>query len=153
MVAADGTWQAWAYTPGTTAGTPLLSGQDSALETGAALASGKVGLYDAWTSSASSTRTYDNFEVFTAAEAGRVCHANRQVEARWDGTELQDSTGVYWGPPSSERGGRFFAPVGNSRVAVKMRRNDVTVEPDTNVTDKQRIEVLIRERFLAPNNS
>jgi hypothetical protein len=41
-------------------------------------------------------------------------------------------------------------PVGTSRVAVKMRRNDVTTEPDEHVTDKQKVEVRIRERFLAP---
>jgi hypothetical protein len=154
-VAADGSWQAWAYEPGGPPGAPLLSGQDPVLATGGTLASGKVGLYDAWAESAPNIRQYANFEVFASAEAGRVCFADKKVEARWDGTERQDSTGTYYGPPSSERGGKFFVPCAGAagavaRVAVKMRRNDVTTEPDSNVTDKQTVEVKIRERFLAP---
>jgi hypothetical protein len=145
---ADGTWSA---TVDLGLGGPLtVSGQDADLATGGTLASGKPGFYDVRLSSIAVTRKVDNFNVVAVAEAGRVCFASKRAEVRWDETERQDATGSYYGEPSSYRGGRFFVPVGNSRLALKMRRNDVDLEPDANVTDKHEVEVKITERVLAP---
>jgi hypothetical protein len=144
QVAADGTWRAKAP------GFPELSGQDVALATGGTLAKGKVGFYDAWTAATANTRTVDSFSVMAAVVAGRVCFASRKAEVRWDTTIRQDSTGTYYGPPSSYRGARFLVPPGSSRLALKMRRNDVKQEPDANVTDKHEVEVKVAERVLAP---
>ena len=146
-VAIDGTWTATAVG---SAGTHSVSGQDSDLATGGGLASGKPGLHDAWITSTANTRTYDKFSCVGTSEAGRVCFASKKAEVRWDETERQDAAGTYYGEPSSYRGSRFFVPVGNSRLALKLRRNDVDLEPDANVTDKHEVEVKVTERVLAP---
>jgi hypothetical protein len=145
-VLSDGTWSASVDL----GGLKTVSGQDSDFATGGVLASGKPGIYDARVSSSAVTRTIDKFNCLSAAEAGRVCFASKKAEVRWDETERQDATGTYYGEPSSYRGDRFFVPVGNSRLALKMRRNDIDLEPDANVTDKQEVEVKITERVLAP---
>lgn len=145
-VDASGSWGA-SYSLG---GPPLIKGQHPDLATGGALAKGKIGMYDGWRAAEANTRYFDLFNATTAPVIGRVCFASKRAEVRSDTTERQDSTGTYYGPPSSYRGGRFYVPVGNSRLAVKMRRNDVDQEADAKVTDNQGIEVKIAERFLAP---
>jgi len=147
IAASDGSWAATMTADGAQT---EVDGQAAVLATGGALASGRVGIYDAWTGSTANTRQFDGFSLFAAAEAGRVCFASKKAEVRWDETERQDATGTYWGPPSSYRGSRFYVPVGDSRLAVKLRPNDVDVEPDPTVTLKHEVEVRIAERVLAP---
>jgi hypothetical protein len=59
--------------------------------------------------------------------------------ATWTGASNESASNLLSGP-----GGRI------NRLVVMARRNDVEVEADANVTDKHQIEVLARERFLAP---
>lgn len=147
----DGTWQG-------ALGAIVFQGQDADLVSGGALASGKPGMYDAWMSPTASTRAIDNFTVNGVEQAGRVLYANRKAEIRADvedPVQRQDSTGVYYGAPNSYRGDRFeIPPAGDTgaiaRFVSKLRRNDVDLESDNNVTDNQELEVQIAERFLAP---
>jgi len=154
QVASDGTWSLVATGSGLVFGGEL-SGQDSDLATGGALASGKAGLFDAWASATAGTRMLDSFQLLGSEPAGRVCYAGRQIEFNSNGALRQDSTGTYDGQPDISRGGDFYLdPAGESgrinRIAIRMRRNDIEVEPDNNVTDKHTVEVLVRERFLIP---
>jgi hypothetical protein len=138
-----------------TGGVLTSTGQDADLATGGQLASGRAGIYDAYISAEAGTRRFSAFQSLGAEEATRVCYSGRQVEYNSQACARQDATGVYMGPPSVYRGAGFYLePAGKlnlvNRVAVRMRRNDIVAEPDANVTDKQAIEVLARERFLAP---
>jgi hypothetical protein len=139
-------------------GVEVTTVKDADLATGGTHQEGQAFLYDHNVAAAAATRIYDNFEIVEIPPAGRVCFASRQAELRSDSDDKlirQDATGTYDGPPSTYRGGRFYIPPAGdaglvSRLAVKMRRNDVDTEPDTNVTDQQTIEVKVTERFLAP---
>jgi hypothetical protein len=147
-VTADGTWAA-------SAGSASLSGHDPDLATGGALASGKVGLYDSYTSSSAGRRMMENFNLLAAEPAGRVCYSEKQVQWRYDGMLRQDSAGEHDGPPSLTRGANFYlAPEGDSgrinRLVIAMRRNDVDTEPAEHVEDKHTITIYARERFLLP---
>lgn len=147
-VTADGTWAA-------SAGGASLSGHDPDLATGGALASGKVGLYDSYTSSSAGRRTMNDFNLLAATPASRVCYAGKQVQWRYDGMLRQDSAGEHDGPPSLTRGANFYlAPEGDSgrinRLVIAMRRNDVDTEPAEHVEDKHTVTILARERFLLP---
>jgi hypothetical protein len=146
--AANGSWAA-------ECGDVKLSGQDDDLATGGTLATGKVGLYDAMTSASSATRDVDDFYLMATDPPGVVCYSGKRIEFRSDGVERQDASGSYYGPPSMVRGGNLYlAPAGDSgrinRIAIRMRRNDIETEPDTNVTDRHTVEVLVTERYLIP---
>jgi hypothetical protein len=136
------------------AGTVELHGQHPSLGASGALASGRIGIYDAWTSASAMARTVDAFEALGAESAGRVCYSGRQVEFNAQGCQRQDSTGVYNGAPTYRGSGLYLEPEGKlgliNRVAIRMRRNDNEVEEDAAVTDKHSVEVKVRERFLIP---
>jgi hypothetical protein len=147
-IAANGSWSA-------AAGGLKLAGHDADLAVGGTLASGKVGLYDAYTKSTGEKRYLANFQLLGAEEPGRSCYSGRQVEFNSQGCLRQDSSGTYDGQPSSYRGAGFYLePAGSlgliNRVAVKMRRNDNEVEEDSGITDKQTVEIEVTERYLLP---
>ena len=153
-VAANGSWTANAWFA-------ELSGQDNDLATGGALASGKVGIYDAYTAAeeegaeAPPPRAIDNFQLTGADDPGVVCYSGKSVEFNHEGCLREDESGEYDGPPDEYRGAGFYLqPAGDqgliNRVVVRMRRNDVAVESAEHVTDKQTIEIKARERFLVP---
>jgi hypothetical protein len=149
-----GTWTAWTYT-GSTAGGPLLEGQDSALATGGTLAKGKGGFYDAYTGSASTrTRKFDNFNLLAAEPASVMLYSGKTAEIRSEGYFRQDESGSYYGEFPQRGGDLYLDPEGDSgrinRLVIKARRNDVEVEEDSAVTDKMRVEVIAQERFLSP---
>jgi hypothetical protein len=139
----NGNWQFWLNEK------LLASGFDSRLVSGGELGQGKVGIYDQHVQPSANTRYFDNFASFVPTTTA-VCRSGKEMEVRSDETLRQDTTGNYWGAPPSSRGSRFFVPVGSSRLAAKMRRNDVDTEVDSSVTDNQGVEVTIAERFLAP---
>jgi hypothetical protein len=154
-VSASGTWEAWLHDPSASAASPLITGYDAALATGGSLAKGKGGFYDAQTSFSGITRTFDNFNLLTGEDAGRVLYAGKVGELNDQGYERQDATGTYYGGASQHRGATFYLePAGQSgainRIVVALRRNDVVTEPDSHVEDKHSVEVKVRERFLAP---
>jgi hypothetical protein len=137
-------------------GETILSGTDTDLGSSGTLKTGKVGLYDGTIlSGKTATRRLDKFGIWELPEANRVCYSGRQVEFRSDGCLRQDSTGTYDGPPSVYRGANFYLePEGEAglinRTVVRGRGNDVEEEADSTVTDKQSVEIVVRERFLIP---
>ncbi len=151
---ANGVW--WATATGSY-GTKSVSGQDSDLATGGALAEGKPGIYaeGSLASKWNCVATFDSFSTLGIDPAGVVCYSGRRALARYSGFTRQDSSGTYYGPASLYRGANFFLdPAGSSgrvnRLVAGMRRNDVVEEEDANVTDKQSLKVVARERFLTP---
>lgn len=128
-------------------GTLLSSGSDPDLATGGALASGKCGLYDAYTSSSANTRNYDDFQT-TTPSATHVIDASGAVVlgddsiARSDGTRPPSFEGSYLTVPPAGREDRTH------RLAVKMRRSDVDIAPDANIGDSQRVDVTVTPRVV-----
>lgn len=147
-VAASGSWTAESMGEG-------ISGQSSTLATGGALAKGKVGIYDAWTSATACTRTLDSFNAMGADSAAVVCYSGKAIEFNSRGAERESSAGGTWGQPDLPRGANFYLePEGAderiNRIIVLMRRGDVEEEADSAVTDKHTVEIKVRERFLLP---
>lgn len=128
-------------------GTLLSSGSDPDLATGGTLASGKCGLYDAYTQAVASTRNYDDFQT-TTPSATHVIDASGAVVlgddsiARSDGTRPPSFTGSYLTVPPAGREDRTH------RLAVKMRRSDVDIAPDANIGDSQRVDVTVTPRVV-----
>jgi len=128
-------------------GTLLSSGSDPDLATGGTLASGKCGLYDAYTLGTASTRNYDDFNT-TAPTTQHVIDASGAVIlgddsiARSDGTRPPSFEGSYLTVPPAGREDRTH------RLAVKMRRSDVDIAPDANIGDSQRVDVTVTPRVV-----
>jgi len=128
-------------------GTLLSSGSDPDLATGGTLASGKCGLYDAYTSATASTRNYDDFQT-TTPSATHVIDASGAVVlgddsiARSDGTRPPSFEGSYLTVPPAGREDRTH------RLAVKMRRADIDTSADANVADGQRVDVTVTPRVI-----
>lgn len=130
------------------------SGEPDLISGNIGIAKASVSITDTNSSTTSVTRTYDDFSVWIP-EVLPVCHSSRKMEINHKRAELADAEGKYWGPVPFARGGRFYlTPEGHggvsNRLAFRARRNDIENEADANVTDKHEIEVLARERFLAP---
>lgn len=84
-----------------------------------------------------------------------ACLASKALEIDSYSAEREDVAGKFLSAVPVYRGSDLYLdPAGSAglinRLVVKMRRNDTVVEPDLNVTDKQSLEVLARERFIAP---
>jgi hypothetical protein len=120
----------------------------TALATGGTLASGKSGIID--TSAGSGGQLYiSDFSVATPPAEPIAIYSGRSMQVRYDDTLRQDSSGTYYGRPSSYRGSRFLLPPGTSRVLVKARRNDIEDALDDQVTDATQIQVGWTARGLA----
>jgi hypothetical protein len=139
-VATSGVFQAWAYRPGSGPGDPGVVSQEAALATGGALAGGKLGIYDAWTSATANTRNFDNFVAFAISASDAVVYASRSAEVRSDRFLRQDSTGLvsvprtdykgsYFKPPPARREGRSI------RTIVKLSRGNVDTMADPSIDD------------------
>lgn len=130
------------------------TGTDTDMATGGALAEGKAGLQDYQPNATASTRYYDNFEA-TPYNLGAVCNSGKALDLDNNTADFEDPTGKFFSPVPEYRGSDLYLdPAGDeelvNRLLVKMRRNDIRLEPDIGITDKQTLEVLARERFLAP---
>jgi hypothetical protein len=116
---------------------------------------GKVAIYDQKREAGGGyIREYDNLSVWVP-DVPVVCPSGRALEIRADAEEREDAAGIRWSPLPQYRGGHFLLdPAGKddlvNRVAVKMRRANLTEDVEANLTDPQGVEVLARERFLAP---
>lgn len=126
---------------------------------GALPASGKVGIYQARDFSDTNTSSFsDSYfynitaysglgsttETYAIPSAGRVEFGPRQA------TTYTAATG---GDPAPfiPRGSRFELPTGNSRIALKARRNDVgNGGVDANLTDSTKLKVVYTPRYLLP---
>jgi hypothetical protein len=163
-VDALGVWQAYAYNVGSRqSSTPLLSGFDTDLAAGGPLASGRVGLYDAYISASVRTRVFANFAAFASAQ-DVVMHPSRNLEVRADRTERESSGGGVWGRVPEYRGDRFLVPAAGdegyvSRIAAKARRLNVdegladSGVPSSSpflVSDPITVAVYLTPRYLHP---
>lgn len=148
-VSVDG--QATAVLYDTTGNSVIGTAQASStvLATGGTLASGKSGIFDRCTDTASVTRYFSDVAVFTAPAEAIILYSGRNMQIRYDDVLRQDSTATYTGRPASYRGSRFLVPPGTSRVLVKARRNNIEIAADDNVIDATQIQVGWTPRGLA----
>lgn len=107
---------------------PIISGRDSALATGGALETGKVGLYDVGPASAGITRTYDNFRAWVPKIDAAV-FAGRRLEISSGDTLRQDAAGTVWARAAAYNGSYFKLPVGDSRIIVIPAVDDPAILP------------------------
>lgn len=116
----------------------LVTGSDSVLATGGALAAGDVGLYDEHGTSNAVTRNYDNFAGW-APTLDAVVNPSQSVELRWDGVFREDSTGTAYGPVSWVTGDLpRLPPTVEGRpteVFIKASRGDFETLPDAGIDD------------------
>lgn len=139
QVDALGRWSMWFGPQGSTFGSPVISGQHSALATGGALAAGKVGIFDVNQSASAATRNYDNFAAWVPARDAAV-FASQSLQLRHDAILREDSAGAIWVPVSKHNGdlltippsGRERQPV---RFMVKAQRFDPDYGPDSGIDD------------------
>jgi hypothetical protein len=122
-------------------GTLVLSGQDSAVATGGALASGDVGLYSEVTTLPAASNIIHYAGSFSAATytSDAAIFASQSLDIRHDGVIREDSTGTTWQNVSDYEGDLLKVPVtgreGRSvRFIVKASRNPPTLS-DPNIDD------------------
>jgi hypothetical protein len=130
-----------------------LTFYDPTLATGGTLATGTARLVESHLSAVASTRYYDDIYITTPPPETMVCYSGQTIEVRHNTTLREDSTGVYYGPPSEYVGSRFLVPnaggtARTSRVAVMMRRADATTGDDTNYTDALDADIYATPRYL-----
>lgn len=120
---------------------------DSDLATGGALATGKVGIYDADTIGLANTRQYRNFAAWVPA-ADQAIFASRSLELQHDRALRESSAGTTWSRPPVVRGGFALLPPGRTtRVVAKARRNDVAELPDSSIADSGTLRVDYLPRY------
>jgi hypothetical protein len=129
---ASGTYSA-AFGSAASGAVEYFSGVDSALATGGALASGKVGFYDVHTSARTVTRTFDYFIAY-ALPRDYLLYSGRDLEVRSDQILREHSSGE-WGRVDSTGGYPTLPPGQQSRIVVKARRNDTDELPDDTIDD------------------
>ncbi len=127
--------------------------QDPDLATGGTLDSGLVGIIDYNGSASSGSRSYDAFSASIPNAEPVVMHANKSLQVRHDGV-LRENAGDLWGEPWY-RGDRCLIPqsgyVGRStRIAVKVRRDDVEVVANTDTGRAITVQVNYTPRFRMP---
>jgi hypothetical protein len=119
-------------------GAAIASGYHSSLATGGALASGKVGIVDAYTSATAYTRSYDNFYAAGATSDAAV-FASKKLQVRDNTTIRQDSAGTAYARPGDVRGDYLRIPASNVggtvRMIVKASRGIPETGADTSVDD------------------
>lgn len=116
------------------------SGMHTALATGGALASGRVGLYDRYSVAAPPlTRYVDNFAAW-APPLDAVLHPNQSAELRTEGMFREEATGAAFGPVSHVVGDLPRIPPSGAegrtvQFFVKASRGDLATFPDTDADD------------------
>jgi hypothetical protein len=148
---ADGNWAAFIYPAGSARPTdPTLSGYDADLATGGTLATGKIGLIDAYTSSTALTRTHKNFAAYVP-NTDAVAYASQSVELRWDGCLREDSAGTAWAPIAPTGDLLRIPPSGledrTVQVAIKLSRGDLQTIRDSSI-DNLSATVAYRPSYL-----
>lgn len=108
----------------------VLSGNDPDLATGGTLASGKRGLFDAYTSATANTRNYDDFQALAAPSPNMPLFSGRSCEIAHDHAIREAAAGTNWAPMARYRGRRLFIPPAGpaglkTRLVLKDRRTDV----------------------------
>lgn len=136
-------------------GEKIATGYSNSLAS--SLKTGKIGIYDQFTEVGTTyqiSRRYRNFAAWVPT-IPTVCEAGQSVQIDKTGAIREDANGNFWARVPESRGATFeLDPAGSegriNRVTNKMRRKDLKYEPDTNITSSSSIEVLARERYLAP---
>lgn len=123
---------------GVVAGPSDLTGQDSALATGGALAAGYCGLIDWYTSASAETREYDNFYAYVPVLDAAI-FASQSCEFRWDDVIREDSAGGFYQPVKHIGDHCLIPPAGaearSVEVLVKACRNDPRTGADSAIDD------------------
>jgi hypothetical protein len=114
-------------------------GTSAALATGGALASGRVGIYDHYTSAVANTRTYHTFHAF-AAQKDAAMFASQSIQIRHDSVVREDSAGGIWTRVSRYEGDYLFVPPAGRenrtvRTLVKACRADPATGADSAIDD------------------
>jgi hypothetical protein len=125
----------------------------SAMATGGALATGKVGIIDRNTGSVSQARNYDNFYAATPTTEQVVVNSGRSLEVRSNSNLRQSSDGTTYGDIVA-RGSRLFIPQAGdggrtSRIAVRATREDIVTSASRNDADSVTLSVFYKPRYLA----
>jgi hypothetical protein len=155
VIDATGRYFAWIFPKGGSPGAPLISGQDSALATGGALASGGYGFLDANTGGNACTRNYDNFLAAVPTDVAAL-FSGRVAQIRSDVGIRQDSGGTIYGPfPTAPRGSYPQVPPAGAenrttRIAARALRNNPEDTAVPNVTDALSVQAVVTPRYLAP---
>jgi hypothetical protein len=141
QVDTSGRFQAWFWETGSENGTAAktVTGYDTDLAQGGALATGKPGLYDAWTSATANTRTYDDFVAYSYSVDAAI-FASQSMEIRHNTANREDSAGAVWTTPSKYVGDYLLVPPAGSegrpsRIIVKASRGNTTDQPDRGIDD------------------
>ena len=127
-------------------GTPLLSGQHSALATGGALASGHAGIF-AQQDALSGTQQWDNIRAWSIATDAAV-YASRQLEIQDDEVIRQDSGGVAYGAPSYTGDYLRVPPAGPENRTTEFIVIPTRGNPDANAIDDMRAVLAYTPRYL-----
>lgn len=128
---ATGTWTV------TIDGTTVVSGVDSVLAAGGALASGRSGIIDWYTSPSASTRTYSNFSASIPAAEEIALYQSQDLQFRQNEILREASAGDVYGVPfqNSQPYQPMLTPEGSegltNRVLLRTARNnpDATSDP------------------------
>ncbi len=116
---------------------------------------GKAYLFDENYSAYEITREYDNLAIWEPDQPV-VCPANKSLEIRSDAVERESpGSGTFWSPVPVYRGSScLLDPAGDAgrvnRLALKMRRGDLSFDSTPDFEDGQAVQVFAEERFLAP---
>jgi hypothetical protein len=138
QIDAAGRWSVWAGLQGAPPD-PIISGVDSALATGGALASGRPGFRDERGTSFTRTRYYDNFLAFVPAVDAAV-YANQSLELRHDRATRENSGGTFSTSISKVDGNYLRIPPAGpesrtARLVVKGFRHDPYTSQDGGIDD------------------
>ena len=133
----NGIWMVWAGEQGTKLGDPLHVGSHTALATGGALQTGKVGIRDVVVDPGTRNNFYDNFAAWVPL-GDTVAYPSQSVQLATDGVYREDSAGVAWGQVRNRQGGLPRIPPSGLegrtvQTVVKMSRGDFDNIPDAGI--------------------
>lgn len=126
----------------------LLSGQDNDLATGGALEAGKVGLYDEYVGSGTVTRRYDNVIAFAGVAAPHIINAERSLVIDADRADSEPVSDLVWTPATPEGVYPRLIPGQVTRLAVRVRRENVRIGSADDVTDSTKLDLVATPRVL-----
>lgn len=136
-----------------TLGTFNLAASSSAVATGGALESGKIGIYDQNVSGEACRRAYRLAAVTVLPAIPYCIPPSQSMEVRSNSTLAEDGTGTYSGPVPQYRGSRFYVPQAGeanrtSRILVKADRNDLEESDQAAIGDAFTAQVFVTPRYL-----
>ena len=130
-----------------------LSGADPDFATGGTLASGKRGLYDAYTSATANTRNYDDYQALAAPPVNCPLFSGRSCEIAHGHAIREAAAGTNWAPMARYRGRRLYIPPAGpaglrTRLVLKDRRTDVDGGVADSADTARSAELYVTPRYL-----